>query len=206
MVKPPKGKKYTNEATVAPFRRVNLADVEPLRQSDSTPDSHYTLVCLVCNQGHPPGQCRLKSAGTEHCGLCGLAHYGSQRACPHLRSEEQVTRMLDALKYSTEDHALKTQAKSYVYGIKTDLAKRRKFQKSRQLQQLRTSEKTSVNHSAFPTHFPANTGHSSSPDEIQGPPTVDLTAGNVSGPSRYPTNPSSVSLNGSNSFGYGVGH
>lgn len=117
-----------------------------------------------------------------------------------------MTRMLDALKYSTEDHALKKQAKSYVYGIKADLAKRRKFRKPRRLQQLQASEQNSVNHSAFPTHFPANTGHSSSPDEIQGPPTVDPTADNGSGPSRYPTNPSSVSLNGRNSFGYGVGH
>ncbi|KAL2862856.1 putative chromatin remodeling complex subunit (Chd3) [Aspergillus lucknowensis] len=82
--------------------------------------------CLACGRTHPVGSCPLKIAGVEHCGLCGLAHYGHARTCPHLRSEIQVTRMLEALKQSTEDRNLVALAKRYCYGIKGDLAQRQR--------------------------------------------------------------------------------
>lgn len=80
--------------------------------------------CFVCGQNHPLGSCPLKLAGVEHCGLCGLAHYGQARTCPHLRSDVQVSRIIDALKQSTEDQHLVALAKKYCYGIKGDLAQR----------------------------------------------------------------------------------
>ncbi|KAL2799223.1 hypothetical protein BJX66DRAFT_277543 [Aspergillus keveii] len=80
--------------------------------------------CLACGRVHPAGSCQLKRAGVEHCGLCGLAHYGHARTCPHLRSDVQVSRMIEALKQSTEDRHLVALAKKYCYGIKGDLAQR----------------------------------------------------------------------------------
>ena len=110
--------------------------------------------------------------------------------------------MLEALKTSTEDPALKKLARSYVYGIKGDLARRRK---ARESQRLLASQQNDVNSRAIPTHFPT-TGHSSSPDEIQGPPTIDLTAEDGSVPRRPPVNPLSSSLNGLNSSRYRFEH
>ncbi|RDW81114.1 putative chromatin remodeling complex subunit (Chd3) [Aspergillus mulundensis] len=90
-------------------------------------DGHVDLKandCYVCGRTHPVGSCPLKVAGVEHCGLCGLAHYGQARTCPHLRSDVQVSRMVEALKQSNEDRHLIALAKKYVYGIKGDLAQR----------------------------------------------------------------------------------
>jgi hypothetical protein len=82
--------------------------------------------CIACGRVHALGSCPLKMAGVEHCGLCGIAHFGFARTCPHLRSDLQVTRMIDALKQSTEDPHLVALAKKYCYGIKGDLAQRKK--------------------------------------------------------------------------------
>ncbi|KAL4778932.1 PHD/FYVE-zinc-finger like domain-containing protein [Aspergillus varians] len=82
--------------------------------------------CFVCTRIHPVGSCPLKVAGVEHCGLCGIAHFGHARTCPHLKSDIHVTRMLDALKQSTEDQHLVALAKKYCYGIKGDLSRRKK--------------------------------------------------------------------------------
>ncbi|KAL4872970.1 hypothetical protein BDV12DRAFT_161073 [Aspergillus spectabilis] len=82
--------------------------------------------CIACGRVHALGSCPLKVAGVEHCGLCGIAHFGFARACPHLRSDLQVTRMIDALKQSTEDRQLVALAKKYCYGIKGDLAQRKR--------------------------------------------------------------------------------
>jgi superfamily II DNA or RNA helicase len=87
--------------------------------------------CLVCGRIHPVGSCQLKRAGVEHCGLCGLAHYGHARTCPHLRSDVYVSRMIEALKQSTEDRHLVALAKKYCYGIKGDLAQREKRKSSK---------------------------------------------------------------------------
>ena len=44
--------------------------------------------------------------------------------------------MLEALKYSSEDRQLKDRARSYIYGIKGDLTRRRKYKEFRKLQEL----------------------------------------------------------------------
>ncbi|KAL4887047.1 hypothetical protein BJY04DRAFT_213010 [Aspergillus karnatakaensis] len=82
--------------------------------------------CMACSRVHALGSCHLKVAGVEHCGLCGIAHFGFARTCPHLKSDTQVTRMLEALKQSTEDRHLVALAKKYCYGIKGDLAQRKR--------------------------------------------------------------------------------
>jgi Chromatin remodeling factor Mit1 C-terminal Zn finger 2 len=71
------------------------------------------------------GWCRLKIAGVEHCGLCGLAHLGHSRTCPHLNSESQVLTLLQMLKESPEEHHLKDAAIKYLRSIRGDLARRR---------------------------------------------------------------------------------
>ena len=81
--------------------------------------------CSACDERHPMGWCRLKIAGVEHCGLCGLAHLGHSRTCPHLNSETQVATLLQMLKESPEEQHLKDAATKYLRSIRGDLARRR---------------------------------------------------------------------------------
>ena len=60
------------------------------RKEGHTP-IHDGIHCLACKTFHPQGQCPLKLAGTEMCNLCGIAHFGFNRTCPHLQSEVQVS-------------------------------------------------------------------------------------------------------------------
>ncbi|OJD11202.1 hypothetical protein AJ78_07978, partial [Emergomyces pasteurianus Ep9510] len=87
--------------------------------------------CVACDQNHPTGYCPLKLAGVEHCGLCGIAHYGRGRTCPHLNSETQVALMLGSLKESPEQRALVAEATKYLRGIRGDLVRRKKLNKIR---------------------------------------------------------------------------
>lgn len=73
--------------------------------------------CVACQQRHVPGHCPLRLAGVEFCGLCGLAHWGGRRACPHLQSGVQISRMLEALDKSAEAPSLILGAKKYLQGI-----------------------------------------------------------------------------------------
>ncbi|KAL4941219.1 hypothetical protein BDV06DRAFT_194888 [Aspergillus oleicola] len=82
--------------------------------------------CFICSRTHPVGSCPLKLAGVEHCGLCGLAHFGHARTCPHLKSDVQITKIIEALKQSTEDRHLVALALKYCYGIKGDLTQRKR--------------------------------------------------------------------------------
>lgn len=87
--------------------------------------------CLACGSIHAVGQCPLKRSGMEHCGLCGLAHYGftqkgAERSCPHLSSETQVRLMIDALKMSTEPKEIIEPARSYLRGVIGDLVKKKR--------------------------------------------------------------------------------
>lgn len=82
------------------------------------------------------GWCRLKVAGVEHCGLCGLAHVGHGRTCPHLNSEIQVATLLGTLKESTESRELIEQATKYLRMIRGDLVQRKRKQESQGLGQL----------------------------------------------------------------------
>jgi chromodomain-helicase-DNA-binding protein 4 len=57
-------------------------------QSTSTADDY--IRCVACKTTHLLGSCPLKVAGVEYCNLCGIAHYGHARVCPHITSETQV--------------------------------------------------------------------------------------------------------------------
>ncbi|PYH46782.1 putative chromatin remodeling complex subunit (Chd3) [Aspergillus saccharolyticus JOP 1030-1] len=121
----PKRTKIQNFQRIAP---INL----PLAV-DGTVESNLAQqqACIACRQVHPVGSCRLQLAGVEHCPLCGLAHYGHSRTCPHLRSDTQVARMLEAIKHSTEDKELIRLAKKYLTGIRGNLAYRKKQEASK---------------------------------------------------------------------------
>ncbi|EAW10769.1 putative chromatin remodeling complex subunit (Chd3) [Aspergillus clavatus NRRL 1] len=124
----------TSQVTVRSFKRVVAEDVDSLANGAGTMDGNVEArhpTCFICNMPHPRGSCRLRMAGVEHCGLCGLAHFGVGRTCPHLHSELQVARMLDALKQSTEAPELVEKAKKYVQGIRGSLAQRRRQLASR---------------------------------------------------------------------------
>ena len=96
--------------------------------SDTTMTGTQVSTCVACNGSHPVGHCPLKLAGVEHCGLCGIAHIGYSRTCPHLNSEAQVAMMLGSLKQSTEQRALVDVATKYLRGIRGDLVRRKKIQ------------------------------------------------------------------------------
>lgn len=83
--------------------------------------------CLACGEPHYPGACPSKRAGVEHCPLCGLAHFGKRRACPHLQLPTQIHRMLEALSESKEDPKLVAMATKYLRGILTSDAQRQRL-------------------------------------------------------------------------------
>ena len=81
------------------------------------------------------GWCRLKIAGVEHCGLCGLAHMGHGRTCPHLNDEKQVETLLMTLKESTESRELVDEAVRYLRVIRGDLVSQRRQRERRAIQE-----------------------------------------------------------------------
>ena len=108
---------------------------QPQQQAAQTATPMNTILphnpCPACELPHPRGSCPLKIAGTEFCPLCGLAHYGHTRTCPHLSSETQVREMLAALKSSPETKELVAEAKRYLRGRKGTLVQRKKAEKSK---------------------------------------------------------------------------
>jgi chromodomain-helicase-DNA-binding protein 4 len=117
--------KPTNKASpeVKPFRRANVPIRSPL---EPTYGSYSNRHCPACHKMHPQGACELKAAGVEHCGLCGLAHYGHSRTCPHIKSETQVRAMLEALRNSNEPKELVDLAAKYLRGVKGTLVQQKK--------------------------------------------------------------------------------
>ena len=120
-----------------PFRRSNViwpleADEIPAELAGLSP-SHppqpppTVKRCIACNTLHREGYCPLKIAGPERCNLCGLAHYGVARTCPHIRSETQVRAMLEALKQSGEPRHLVQLATRYLQGVKGTLAQQKRI-------------------------------------------------------------------------------
>jgi len=89
--------------------------------------------CLACGTPHNVGYCPLKLANVEHCPLCGIAHYGHQRTCPHLNSITQCRTMLEALKLSREPRADIELAKKYIVGVIGDLQRRKKTKEEKAL-------------------------------------------------------------------------
>ncbi|RMZ85350.1 hypothetical protein DV737_g841, partial [Chaetothyriales sp. CBS 132003] len=88
--------------------------------------------CSACEEVHPLGWCRLKLAGIEYCGICGIAHLGHSRTCPNLNSEGQVLALLQSLKESTEPRELVEAATKYLRTIRGDLAQRKRLKEKRQ--------------------------------------------------------------------------
>ena len=82
--------------------------------------------CVACQQIHFLGSCPLKVAGYEVCNLCGIAHYGFARTCPHINSETQVREMLRAVRDSPEAGHLKKEALKYLTGLKGTLVQKKK--------------------------------------------------------------------------------
>lgn len=155
--------------TVRSFQRV-VPPPEPPTPTSIGMDGHMDQnggTCFVCGRFHPIGSCPLKVAGVEHCGLCGLAHFGHARTCPHLRSDIQVTRMLEALKQSTEDRNLVELAKKYCRGIKGDLAQRKRRVSGKAVD----SPADPTTATAAPTQAAAVQGVGISPRQL----TIDLT-------------------------------
>ncbi|KAJ5169695.1 SNF2-related protein [Penicillium coprophilum] len=103
------------------FRRVDTPPPPPMGTFDGAQDDLPS--CVACQHRHVPGNCPLRHAGVEFCGLCGLAHWGGRRACPHLQSRLQVGRMLEALEKSAEAPALIMGAKRYLQGILKSVAR-----------------------------------------------------------------------------------
>ncbi|KAJ6149199.1 Zinc finger PHD-type [Penicillium samsonianum] len=115
-----------DDVAVAPDVYAELRAARTFRRIDSPPplapigtDSAQGVFppCVACQQRHVPGRCPLRLAGVEFCGLCGLAHWGGRRACPHLQSGVQISRMLEALDKSAEAPSLILGAKKYLQGI-----------------------------------------------------------------------------------------
>jgi len=83
-------------------------------------------MCVACNHSHPTGSCPLKIAGVELCPLCGVAHYGIARQCPHIKSETMVRLMLEQLRNSPEDRQIVEAASKYLKGVKGHLVQNKK--------------------------------------------------------------------------------
>ncbi|USP81376.1 hypothetical protein yc1106_08650 [Curvularia clavata] len=147
----------TNKIVVKPFQRAQLPIRNPLTFSYG---SYINHICPACHKNHPRGACELKVAGVEHCGLCGLAHYGHSRTCPHIRSETQVREMLEALKNSPEERELVDAAIKYLRGVKGTLVQQKK--RDREKAALAKGHSTSLpTHNSF-GHPPGSSGLQSS--------------------------------------------
>lgn len=105
-------------AKTRPFQRVQSP--QPYKPVDGMTNVRQPA-CLACHNRHPIGSCPLKIAGPEHCPLCGLAHYGKNRTCPHLQSITQVKRMLAALELSPEPAELVDAAQRYCRNLLNNL-------------------------------------------------------------------------------------
>ncbi|KAL9030888.1 MAG: hypothetical protein Q9196_001031 [Gyalolechia fulgens] len=124
------------------FKRVSVAPPVPLPLntlpeqkgfSGSNNSAISGAHCIACGAMHVQGSCPLKIAGTELCGLCGLAHYGAgfRKACPHLHSIEQCQLMLEAVKRSPEPREVREFVKKYLVGIIGNLRHDKKIAEER---------------------------------------------------------------------------
>jgi chromodomain-helicase-DNA-binding protein 4 len=144
-----------------PFKRAHLPVRNPLEQSYANPGQR---VCPACRKVHPHGACELKVAGVEHCGLCGLAHYGHARTCPHINSETQVREMLLALKNSPEKKELVDAAVKYLRGVKGSLVQTKKWKETR-------AQQKALEQNSLPNPVPPPSGIGHPPKHKQNGPT-----------------------------------
>lgn len=116
------------QTKIRPFHRVQSPP--PVTDFDGIGNPYSA--CIACRQRHAIGLCPLKRAGVENCPLCGLAHFGRLRTCPHLNSPTQVRRMLEALSLSNERKELVDEASKYLKNLLNNLlwAERKKAQVS----------------------------------------------------------------------------
>ncbi|KAF2874432.1 PHD/FYVE-zinc-finger like domain-containing protein [Massariosphaeria phaeospora] len=121
-------KKAPAKAAVKNFKRAQFPVRSPL---DPAYSQYHNQMCSACHKSHPKGACELKIAGAELCGLCGLAHFGHARTCPHIKSETQVRDMLQALKNSPEKKELVDAATKYLRGVKGTLVQQKKRDKEK---------------------------------------------------------------------------
>ncbi|KAH0351407.1 SNF2 family DNA-dependent chromodomain-containing ATPase, partial [Aureobasidium melanogenum] len=143
------------------FRRV---DVPTYRNYDpeftipasngNPPRKPQMASCVACQHLHPLGSCPLKRAGVEYCGLCGLAHYGSSRICPHINSETQVREMIRAVKLSSEPGHLKSETLKYLTGLKGTLVQKKKKEAEKKAAAANGSANPSAGPSAVPGQQP----------------------------------------------------
>ena len=119
------------------FRRSNIdwpsdpSDIPELASQKDKENPPPVVQCLACHNQHRQGYCPLKIAGPETCNLCGIAHYGVARTCPHIRSETQVRSMLNVLKKSPEQPHVKAEAVRYLQGVKGTLAQAKRIKAAR---------------------------------------------------------------------------
>ncbi|KAG9961655.1 SNF2 family DNA-dependent chromodomain-containing ATPase, partial [Aureobasidium melanogenum] len=143
------------------FRRV---DVPTYRNYDpeftipasngNPPRKPQMASCVACQHLHPLGSCPLKRAGVEYCGLCGLAHYGFSRICPHINSETQVREMIRAVKLSSEPGHLKSETLKYLTGLKGTLVQKKKKEAEKKAAAANGSANPSAGPSAVPGQQP----------------------------------------------------
>lgn len=146
-------KPYQPTEKARPFKRVTVPEgTAPNFGLDGQVDYPIPSImppphqCRACGELHSLGWCRLKIANVEHCGLCGMAHMGVGRTCPHLADETQVATMLSTLKESTESKDLVEQAVKYLRQVRGDLAWRRRAQEKRmQGRELESQNQHSAN-------------------------------------------------------------
>ena len=94
--------------------------------------------CPACGNYHLQGRCPLKLAGVEYCPLCGIAHFGRGRICPHINSITQLQAMLEAIKHSTESTELKELAKKKLTGLIGSIRQKRRLEEEARAATLRT--------------------------------------------------------------------
>ena len=115
--------------------------------------------CAACETYHPTGRCPLKNAGVELCPLCGIAHYGRARICPHINSVTQLQAMHEAIKHSPEALELKELAKKKITGLIGNIRQKRRFEEqakaAKESQALRQSGQSGSNFTPV-QHAPTN--------------------------------------------------
>ena len=113
--------------------------------------------CAACGHHHPIGRCPLKLAGVEYCPLCGIAHFGRGRTCPHINSVTQLQAMQEAIKHSPESPELKELAKKKLTGLIGSIRHKRKLEEEakavKEIQVLRPSSQPGSN--STPSQHPS---------------------------------------------------
>lgn len=138
--KPLKTTKLIYTPTAKSFRRAKIVwpthipQDAPLPGDEDEDPAHPVVHCIACSTWHRGGYCPLKLAGPESCNLCGLAHFGVGRSCPHIRSETQLRDMLAALRQSPEPKHLIDLAKKYLTGVKGTIVQGKKIKAERAAQ------------------------------------------------------------------------